>query len=275
MRSINIFCFQKALLVLLPLVLLIPNISLSAEYNKSKIQHSNGNAKRPSPEMHGAERASLKSIHNKSKRKAADSKVIGNQKRGKSSVDKKLKESNGRHTYKVKAGDVFGKVAQKYQPPGVSLKNVMSAFYKINKDAFVGKNKHYLIVGYTLLVPTPEELGVKSDVNLDVSVSKTPVKAEPKPKPKPKPFVDVAHMTEDDPLNPKYQIKPPVSEGVRDDQNFDFKTPLKDLEVGFFSGFMIWLAIGLFVILVVVLLGFRERHVQEKQRKKMEAIFDL
>ena len=273
MRSINILCVQKALLVLLSLVLLIPNISLSAEYNKSKIQHSNGNAKRPSPEMHGAERASLKSIHNKSKRKAADSKVIGNQKRGKSSVDKKLKESNGRHTYKVKAGDVFGKVAQKYQPPGVSLKNVMSAFYKINKDAFVGKNKHYLIVGYTLLVPTPEELGVKSDVNLDVSVSKTPVKAEPKPKPKP--FVDVAHMTEDDPLNPKYQIKPPVSEGVRDDQNFDFKTPLKDLEVGFFSGFMIWLALGLFVILVVVLLGFRERHVQEKQRKKMEAIFDL
>jgi LysM repeat protein len=271
MRSINIFCFHKALLVLLSLVLLIPNISLSAEYNKSNIQHSNGNTKRPSPEMHAAERASLKSIHNKSKRKAADSKVIGNQKRGKSSLDKKLKESNGRHTYKVKAGDVFGKVAQKYQPPGVSLKNVMSAFYKINKDAFVGKNQRYLIVGYTLLVPTPEELGVKSDIKLDVSLSKTPVKAEPKPKP----FVDVAHMTEDDPLNPKYQIKPPVSEGVRDDQNFDFNSPSKDLEIGFFSGFMIWLALGLLVILVVVLLGFRERHVQEKQRKKMEAIFDL
>ena len=39
------------------------------------------------------------------------------------------------------------------------------------------------------------------------------------------------------------------------DQNFDFKTPSQDLEVGFFSGFMIWLALGLFVIFVVVLLS--------------------
>ena len=56
-------------------------------------------------------------------------------------------------TYTVKSGDVFGKVAQKFQAPGVSLKKVMDDIYAINKDAFVNGDRHQLIVGSVIHIP--------------------------------------------------------------------------------------------------------------------------
>lgn len=65
-------------------------------------------------------------------------------------------------TYVVQQGDVFGKICQKYQPAGVSLKDVMKAFYSINKNVFKNHDQTKLIVGSTLRVPTPQSLGASS-----------------------------------------------------------------------------------------------------------------
>ncbi len=70
-------------------------------------------------------------------------------------------------TYVVQPGDVFGKICQKYQPAGVSLKDVMKAFYSINKDAFKNHDQTKLIVGSTLRVPTPQSLGASSATTED------------------------------------------------------------------------------------------------------------
>ena len=55
--------------------------------------------------------------------------------------------------YIVKPHDVFGKVAQKYQPAGVSLKKVMKVIYSNNKQAFVNGDPKRLIVGAKLKIP--------------------------------------------------------------------------------------------------------------------------
>lgn len=57
-------------------------------------------------------------------------------------------------TYIVKSGDVFGSIAQKYQPPGVSLKQVMDEIYANNKDAFVNGDRQQLIVGRAIRIPS-------------------------------------------------------------------------------------------------------------------------
>ncbi|MEO8418988.1 MAG: FimV/HubP family polar landmark protein [Methylophilaceae bacterium] len=65
-------------------------------------------------------------------------------------------------SYITQSGDVFGKVAQRYQPDGVSLKRVMAAFYAANPDAFVNGDMNQLIVGQTLRIPTPEAMSGKA-----------------------------------------------------------------------------------------------------------------
>lgn len=57
-------------------------------------------------------------------------------------------------TYIVKSGDVFSSIAQKYQPTGVSLKQVMDEIYANNKDAFVNGNRQQLIVGRAIRIPS-------------------------------------------------------------------------------------------------------------------------
>lgn len=65
-------------------------------------------------------------------------------------------------SYTTQSGDVFGKVAQRYQPDGVSLKRVMAAFYAANPDAFVNGDINQLKVGQTLRIPTPEAMSGKA-----------------------------------------------------------------------------------------------------------------
>jgi polysaccharide export outer membrane protein len=55
--------------------------------------------------------------------------------------------------YIVKSGDVLGKVAQKYQTTGVSLKKVMDDIYTSNIDAFVKGDRHQLIIGSVIQIP--------------------------------------------------------------------------------------------------------------------------
>ena len=81
-------------------------------------------------------------------------------------------------TYVVQKGDVLGKVCQKYQPPGMSLKDVMKAFYNINKDAFKNNDPTKLIVGSTLHIPSelvksphPEDSATKNPNTQKVAAS--------------------------------------------------------------------------------------------------------
>jgi len=64
-------------------------------------------------------------------------------------------------SYTTQSGDVFGKVAQRYQPEGVSLKKVMAAFYAANPDAFVNGDMNQLKAGQTLRIPTQEAMSGK------------------------------------------------------------------------------------------------------------------
>lgn len=68
-------------------------------------------------------------------------------------------------TYLTQSGDVFGKVAQQYQPAGVSLKKVMAVFYKANPDAFVNGDMNQLKAGQTLKVPKLDDLVPDSNVD--------------------------------------------------------------------------------------------------------------
>lgn len=61
-------------------------------------------------------------------------------------------------TYLTQSGDVFGKVAQRYQPEGVSLKKVMAAFYAANPDAFLNGDMNQLKAGQTLHIPTEQAM---------------------------------------------------------------------------------------------------------------------
>jgi|GEM_PF-2967234 len=61
-------------------------------------------------------------------------------------------------TYTTQSGDVFGKVAQRYQPEGVSLKKVMAAFFAANPDAFVDGDINQLKAAQTLRIPTQESM---------------------------------------------------------------------------------------------------------------------
>jgi Tfp pilus assembly protein FimV len=74
-------------------------------------------------------------------------------------------------TYVVRPGDIFGKVCQKYQPEGVSLKRVMAAFYELNKSAFKNGDQTKLIVGSSLIVPSPQALGATIPVIVDNQLS--------------------------------------------------------------------------------------------------------
>lgn len=58
--------------------------------------------------------------------------------------------------YVVQPGDVFGKIAQKYQPVGVPLKKVMAELYKANPQAFMSNDMGRIIIGATLKIPTSE-----------------------------------------------------------------------------------------------------------------------
>jgi len=62
-------------------------------------------------------------------------------------------------TYLTQPGDVFGKVAQQYQPAGVPLKKVMAAFYAANPEAFRDGDINQLKSGQVLKVPSPDALG--------------------------------------------------------------------------------------------------------------------
>lgn len=93
------------------------------------------------------------------------------------------KTTTSNQTYVVQPGDIFGKVCQKYQPEGVSLKSVMAAFYELNKSAFKNGDQTKLIVGSTLIVPSAQALGgttaVKVDSQLSAKVPTAPAKAVP------------------------------------------------------------------------------------------------
>lgn len=61
-------------------------------------------------------------------------------------------------TYVAQAGDVFGKIAQRYQPEGVPLVKVMAAFYALNKSAFIDGDQHKLKAGSVIRIPDQESL---------------------------------------------------------------------------------------------------------------------
>lgn len=113
--------------------------------------------------------------------------------------------------YIVQPGDVFGKVAQKYQPAGVSLKQVMRAIYAKNKNAFVNGDQKRLIVGAKLAIPSslvPKKVEIEK---VDAPASSAPVKSQVSvtSKSAEKTSSGLAPL-EDDPKNKASQIKTPL-----------------------------------------------------------------
>ena len=119
-------------------------------------------------------------------------------------------------TYIVQPGDVFGKVAQKYQPRGMSLKQVMRTIYAKNKNAFVNGDQKRLIVGAKLAIPSslvPKKVEiekVEAPAKSQAPVTSAPVASAPvTPKLVDKTSSGFARL-EDDPKNKASQIKPPL-----------------------------------------------------------------
>jgi len=83
----------------------------------------------------------------------------------------------GSDSYTTQSGDVFGKVAQRYQPEGVSLKKVMAAFYAANPDAFVDADMNQLKAGQTLRIPTQEAMSGKASAPKEPA-SPAPIKSK-------------------------------------------------------------------------------------------------
>jgi FimV-like protein len=113
--------------------------------------------------------------------------------------------------YIVQPGDVFGKVAQKYQPAGVSLKQVMRAIYAKNKNAFVNGDQKRLIVGAKLAIPSslvPKKVEIEK---VETAVTSAPVKSQASvtSKSAEKTPSGLAPL-EDDPKNKASQIKTPL-----------------------------------------------------------------
>jgi len=78
-------------------------------------------------------------------------------------------------TYLTKEGDIFGKVAQRYQPDGMRLKDVMAAFYQANPDAFLNGDVNSLKAGQVLKVPDLQGLAQgKPKKNLPDEAKPTP-----------------------------------------------------------------------------------------------------
>ena len=69
-----------------------------------------------------------------------------------------MKVTASDETYTTQVGDVFGKIAQRYQPVGVPLVKVMVAFYALNKGAFIAGDMHRLKVGSVIRIPDQESL---------------------------------------------------------------------------------------------------------------------
>jgi pilus assembly protein FimV len=56
-------------------------------------------------------------------------------------------------TYTVARGDTLGRIAQQYRPEGVTLQQMLTALYRANQDAFVGRNMNRLRSGRILSIP--------------------------------------------------------------------------------------------------------------------------
>jgi len=107
-------------------------------------------------------------------------------------------------TYTTQSGDVFGKVAQRYQPEGISLKKVMAAFFAANPDAFVDGDINQLKAGQTLRIPTQE--------TMKGSTSKA--RPEETRKPEKEPVMADSHPQAAKEASPKFVLK--ISPGDAD-----------------------------------------------------------
>ncbi|ACT49897.1 Tfp pilus assembly protein FimV-like protein [Methylovorus glucosotrophus SIP3-4] len=96
-------------------------------------------------------------------------------------------------TYLTQPGDIFGKVAQQYQPAGVPLKKVMAALYAANPEAFLDGDINQLKSGQVLKIPSPEALGGALPNKAKPAVVEVPPPAAPK--------------SADAPANPEFVLK--------------------------------------------------------------------
>ena len=119
--------------------------------------------------------------------------------------------------YIVKPHDVFGKVAQKYQPAGVSLKKVMKVIYSNNKQAFVNGDPKRLIVGAKLKIPAtlvkvaenPDGAIVKHQTLTKAAHSGVVGQSNPTTEKYASKGLNAIQLLEDDPQNPASQASKP------------------------------------------------------------------
>lgn len=145
-------------------------------------------------------------------------------------------------TYVAQAGDVFGKIAQRYQPEGVPLVKVMAAFYSLNKSAFIDGDVQRLKAGSVIRIPDQESLNgagrlkaaqpvAKQDQPSQPAVSQEPVREVSRPpikeyKQESKPAIDLAKS------EPTPQTDKNVSENpTKGDTNYVLKVSPGDTSV--------------------------------------------
>ena len=162
-----------------------------------------------------AEQASKhqRKLHHSAKHQAAHSNKKPHKKatNKKSNKLEKVSAKTSAQYYVVQPGDVFGKVAQKYQPPGLSLKKVMALIYADNKKAFINGDPKRLIVGAKLIIPSSLRDGLLGDDKNQLA------KTQVQPKPQSQATTTLKAnkekelaLLEDDPKNMASQIKVPA-----------------------------------------------------------------
>jgi pilus assembly protein FimV len=122
-------------------------------------------------------------------------------------------------TYLTQPGDIFGKVAQQYQPAGVPLKKVMAAFYAANPEAFRDGDINQLKAGEVLKIPSPEALGGTLPNKAQPAVVEVPPPAAPKPAdapPNPEFVLKISPGDASDAADKDSQSGEPVAEGGAD-----------------------------------------------------------
>lgn len=162
-----------------------------------------------------AEQASKhqRKLHHSAKHQAVHSNKKPHKKATKKKSNKleKVSAKTSAQHYVVQPGDVFGKVAQKYQPPGLSLKKVMALIYAGNKKAFINGDPKRLIVGAKLIIPSSLRDGLLGDDKNQLAKSQVQPKSQSQATTtlKANKEKELA-LLEDDPKNMASQIKVPA-----------------------------------------------------------------
>lgn len=163
-------------------------------------------------------------FHAKSKSRKSRSGANGAEAASSSGAVKPINIPLSGDTYLTQPGDIFGKVAQQYQPAGVPLKKVMAAFYAANPEAFLDGDINQLKSGQVLKIPSPEAMGGTLPNKAQPAVVEVPPPAAPKSAdaaPNPEFVLKISPEDTSDATDQPGQSREPAANGSTDGQSAD------------------------------------------------------